>query len=349
MYYFLVTIPANADFLGEEPTLKRILISIISVFIFIAQGIYAQSTVNLQESTNTDGLEVSISLHNKTVYFPSSTPDNPILLNVTLTNKGSDTVRFKIADDRAFSLDFDAITVRNENLDYSDALVRKRTTSSTVYFRELALEPAETYGFTVDIKDFIHIEDPSIYYIELNLYPELYKSKSNIIVSNRLALEINPDPIIGASSFVPVDFDTAAILQPEFLPPDQVVEHTIIARQRSLWDQFFLYMDIESIYFKNPQNKIGYNNSSENERQKIIQNYKNSLMSDRIDIDIVAIPEQFEIEKTMYTKTEGTVSVIEWFKYPNYREKKRYTYYLRLRNGVWQIYDYTVDNIGTEE
>ncbi len=321
--------------------------------MMFAQTLFAQnlddSTIIGSATTNVEGLEVSISFHNKTIYFPSSTPNSPIYVNVSLSNKGSQTVRYKIADDRAFSIDIDAVTIRNEQLDPTENLIRKRTTSSTVYFRELTLEPGETYGFTVDLKDFIQIENPSVYYIELLLFPELYKSKMQVITSNRLALEVSPDPVIGTSTLVPVDFDTQALLIPEFLPPDQVIEHTIIARQRSLWDQFFLYMDIESIYFKNPQNKVRYNNSSENERQNILQNYKLSLMNDRIDAEIVAIPEQFEIEKTSYTQTEGTVTVIQWFKYPNYREKKRYTYYLRLRNNIWQIYDYTVDNIGTEE
>ncbi len=343
---------AKHEFIGENTILKRIHISIISVLFILAQGLFAQSVENASyasPSTGVDGLEVSISFHNKTIYYPSSTPNNPISVNVSIANKGSETLRFKIADDRAFSLDVDAFSIRNENLGQTDTLIRKRTTSSTVYFRELALEPAETYGFTIDLKDYIQIDSPSVYYIELQLYPELYKSKLNIVTSNRLALEISPDPIIGASALVPVNFDTAAILTPEFLPPDQVIEHTIIARQRSLWDQFFLYMDLESIYFKNPQNRTRYNSSSENERQKILQNYRLSLMNDRIDADIVAIPEQFEIEQTTYTQTEGVVTVIEWFKYPNYRERKRYTYYLRLRNNIWQIYDYTVDNLGTEE
>ncbi len=254
-----------------------------------------------------------------------------------------------MADAKEFSLDFDAYSIKNESLLFTDTLLRARTTSSTVYFRELSLEPNETYGFTVDLKDFIQINDPSVYYIEMVLYPELYKARYNSVSSNRLALEINPDPVIGTSTLVPVNFDSSAVLEPEFLPPDEVINHTIIARQRSLWDQFFLYMDLESIYFKNPQNKTRYNTSSESDRQKQLLNFKNSLMNERIDNDIVAIPEQFEIEKTTYTQNEGTVSVIQKFSYPNYREVKRYTYYLRLRNNIWQIYDYTVDNLGTEE
>ena len=49
-------------------------------------------------------------------------------------------------------------------------------------------------------------------------------------------------------------------------------------------------------------------------------------MQARIENDIVAVPESFQIEKTTYSPTEGSVTVIEWFKYPNFSEKKRYTY-----------------------
>ena len=55
-------------------------------------------------------------------------------------------------------------------------------------------------------------------------------------------------------------------------------------------------------------------------------------------------------EGVIYQKTdsEGSVTVIEWFKYPNFSEKKRYTYKVWQREGIWKIYDYTVVNLGTE-
>ena len=34
--------------------------------------------------------------------------------------------------------------------------------------------------------------------------------------------------------------------------------------------------------------------------------------------------------------------------YPNFKEKKNYVYKVRQREGIWQIYDYTVTNLGTE-
>ena len=87
---------------------------------------------------------------------------------------------------------------------------------------------------------------------------------------------------------------------------------------------------------------------SENGRFAMIENYKSELAQAKADKDIATIPVEFQIERTSYTATEGTVTVIEWFDYRTFREKKRFTYYLVSRDGIWRVVDYTVDNLGTE-
>ena len=99
---------------------------------------------------------------------------------------------------------------------------------------------------------------------------------------------------------------------------------------------------------KDSLRKRQYQNASSQECAKMIEDFKSSLMAERIDQDIVAVPEKFVIKKTTYSQTEGKVIVIEWFKNQNFSEKKQYTYYVQQRNGIWQIYDYDVDNLGTE-
>jgi len=329
---------------------KRILVYSIAVFVLFAQSLHAQQSVQdkVQKIEADCAAQVSIKLYDKTMYYPDNAQNNPILVHVSIVNKGQNTFRFKLADDRAFSLDFTAFNARGIKLAQTDNLIRKRTTGQTVYFREISLDPEEEYAFIVNLKDYLDIVQPAVYYFELSFYPELYKSKYNALVSNRLSLEINPDPGIAASVLVPVDYDTGTILKPEAIAPDKVIEQTIIARQKSLWDQFFLYMDIESIYTKNEINKRKYAAASEQERITMLSNFKKNMAAANIDSDIAAIPELFSIEKTAYTKNEGTVTVLEWFKYPTFKEKKRYTYFVRLRDGIWRIYDYTVDNLGTE-
>ncbi|MCR4822551.1 MAG: hypothetical protein K5873_06730 [Treponema sp.] len=323
--------------------MKRTLLAIISIF-----AIFAQFGFSENKASDYSKASVSIKFYDRTMYYPGSKSDNPIYVNVAITNEGTDTLRFKLADDRMFSLDFYAYTIKNTTLPSTKDLVIKRSTNQTVYFRELAIEPGETYSFVENVKDYIQIDEPSVYYLEMRFYPELYKSRMIEIPSNRLSLDIRPAPSASSSSLLPVENKTTALLKPEAISPDKVVEQTIIARQKSLWDQYFLYMDIEQMMIRNSEVNRKYKNASADERNRMLQSYKADLMQNRIDYDIVSIPESFQIENTSYSQTEGSVSVIQWFKYPNFSEKKRYIYKVRQRDGIWQIYDYSVTNLGTE-
>ena len=313
---------------------------IISCLAIFGQSASAQSRVQ--------NAAVSIKFYDKTMYYPDAADSNPVFIHITVRNTGTDTLRFKLADDRMFSIDFNAYTIKNERLSQTETLVRKRTTNQTVYFREIALEAGEEYSFVENLKEYLTVANPSVYYVDLTFYPELYRFRDERITSNRLTLEVRPSPSAASSSSIPVEAGTVRILQPEAIPPDQVVERTIVARQKSLWDQYFLYMDVEAMLERTPSQKRRYRAASADERERMIGAYKSDLMQSRIDGDIVAVPERFQIEKTVYSKTEGSVVVTEWFNNRTYYEKKSYTYRLRQREGVWQIYDYTVVNLGTE-
>lgn len=301
-----------------------------------------------KESSKYDDMSVSIKYYDRTMYYPGNPDTNPVFVHISIKNNSARTMRFKLADDRMFSVDFNGYTIKNLQIPQTENVIRKRTTNQTVYFREISLETGEEYSFVENLKDYIEISEPSVYYVELKFYPELYKSKYLSVTSNRLSLEIRPSPSAASSAVLPVKNKSAELLKPEEISPDKVVEQTIIARQKSLWDQYFLYLDIEAMLQRNAPAKRKYISSSAEERARMLKNYRADLMQLRIDNDIVAVPEKFEIERTVYSKTEGTVTVTEWFRYPNYHEKKSYVYKVRQREGIWQIYDYTVTNLGTE-
>ena len=324
--------------------MKRKFLVIISILLVLGEiSLFAK-----ENTDNFNGASVSIKYYDRTVYYPGQSDSNPVFIHISIKNNSQDTFRFKLADDRMFSLDFNVYSVKNTKLNQTESLIRKRTTNQTVYFKEISLETGEEYSFVENLKDYIEIAEPSIYYVELKFYPELYKSKYFDMTSNRLSMEVRPSPSAASSSLLPVKAKTAELLKPEEIAPDKVIEQTIIARQKSLWDQYFLYMDIEAMLQRTSSAKRKYSSVSANERVRMLDNYKADLMQSRIDNDIVAVPEKFEIEKTIYTRTEGTVTVTEWFKYPNFYEKKSYVYKVRQREGIWQIYDYTVTNLGTE-
>lgn len=326
----------------SKPLKRKILLIISTIFIF---GQIAAQEISKSDYNNAS---VSIKYYNRSIYYPENNSENPINVHITIKNNGSETLRFKLADDRTFSLDFKVFTVKNSQLPQTEEVIEKRTTNRTVYFREIALEQGEEYSFVENVRDYIQIENPSVYYLELNYYPELYKSKYISLKSNRLTLEIRPSPTAAAAKYVPIKEETLEILEPQKLSPDKVIEQTIIARQKSQWNQFFLYMDLESLLKKNPALKRKFISVSASERNRMIESFKADLMQSRIENDIIAVPSEFSIVETRYTPTEGTVSVVEWFQYPNFKEKKNYVYKVRKREGIWQIYDYTVTNLGTE-
>lgn len=321
--------------------MKRTLLAIIAIFTVFAQSVAAQNVTG-------QNADVAIRFYDRTMYYPGDAENNPVYVHVTVRNTGSDTLRFKLADDRMFSIDFTAFTVKNAQLAATERLTRKRTTNQTVYFREISLEPGEEYSFVENLKDYLVVDEPSIYYIKLTFYPELYRNPKVKLSSNRLSLEVRPSPTAAAGTVLPVKAEVATLLQPEAISPDKVIEQTIIARQKSLWDQYFLYMDLEEMLKRDPGRSRRYNSVGADERSQMLRSFKSDLMQQRIDSDIVAIPLKFTIDTTTYSQTEGSVKVIEWFKNETYLERKMYTYFVRQRDGIWQIYDYTVDNLGTE-
>lgn len=317
--------------------MKRFQWCIIALFLIFAQSLFCQT------SPAADGLLVSVNYFDKTIYYPSEADDNPVNIRITLSNTGTDTVRFKMADEHAFSMDFVAITAKNASLTLNPELIRKRSTSQTVYFREIALEPGEEYSFVENLKDYITIPSSAVYYFQVRFYPELLKSKLTYIDSNRLSLDVRalPAAIIAETQ---KQTTQTAVLKPEAISPDKVIEKTIIARQKSLWDEFFLYMDLEQMLQNDEVRDRKYRASSAADRATQLLDFKELFKTN----NLIASPDEFEIKKTEYSQTDGTVTVIERFNEETYVQIREYIYYLRQRDGIWQIYKYDVNNVGTE-
>lgn len=324
----------------------------VRIFVFILIFLSSFLVIQAQEQMPS----VTIRFYDKTVYYPGNGQENPVLIRVTISNNTSDTMRFKLADNRIFSMDFNVVNSKNIRLEHTEEFIRKRSTNQPVFFREISLEPGEEYSFIENIKDYIEIPQSGIYYMDGYFYPELNRqtvmSSDNPYIkpvkSNRLTLEVRPSVGAASLSIVPTDPVTFDNLRRKQISPDQVITDTIIARQKNSWDEFFLYMDLEEMILRDSSLAKKFISESEDGRIRMIENYKISMRNKSAALDIIMVPNKFQIEKTAYTPTEGSVSVIQWFVYSTYSEKKRYTYYLHQKDGIWLIYDYTVDNLGTE-
>ncbi len=205
-------------------------------------------------------VDVSIRYFDKRVYYAGE-GTGPVLVQVTVANKGPSTYRFKLADERAFSVDFELRTMTNRVVDPTEILTRKRTQDQPVFFREVSIESGESISFTEDLRDYARLDESGTYVVQARLFPDA---------------------------------------------------------------------------------------ESEEGRKRMLDRYRSDLRASIADGDISTIPVDFVIERTSYGAEEGTVVVAEKFGYDRLVERKRYTYYLRRRDEVWTVYDYSVVNLGTE-
>ena len=325
--------------------MKKILSLILFLPFFLTPLCFAEA-----KKEESHEKQISIRFYAKSVYYPGGEDSEPILVKVSITNSSAKAMRFKLADDRSFSIDFSLINTRNKDVLHNEGWKRKRASNSQIYFREITLEQGETYSFVENIKNYVSLEKAGVYVLKALFFPELKRLVDNTeehLVSNALTLEVKPSPAALSLGGLPVSEATGEILKPQAIPPDQVINYMLIARQKSLWQQFFLYMDVDRMIAKDSARGRRFQAESEMGRLTMIEIYKRDLSRSHIDKDIAAIPAEFQIEHTAYTNTEAQVKVLEWFQYRNFREKKRFTYYLSSRDGVWMLYDYLVENLGT--
>jgi hypothetical protein len=295
-----------------------------------------------------ESINVNIRYYDKRIY---STNDDPILLEVRVSNNTSDTYRFKLANDRIFSVDFDVRTISNRNIDLSERIIEKRMQNIPVFFREIAIEPGESFSFIENLRDYASLNQSGSFVIQAKLYPELLNNNQaqSLVLSNRLSLNLR-NAAIQEIDGIPaaLDVETNALLVRQALPPDEVIDYLLTARQKSQWEKFFVYLDLESMIMNDGGRRRLWNAEPEEGRERMLERYRLDLQSATIDGEFSTIPLEYTIERTSYGGEEGTVTVLEKFRTGTYIESKRYTYHLRRRDDIWMIVDYTVLNLGTE-
>ncbi len=271
-----------------------------------------------------------------------------IMIELNVQNNTPDTVRFLVADNRYFNLDFDVRTTTNLPVAHARDFTMGRNSDQPVLYREVTLRPGENYSTVEDLTRYINFTDAGLYVVQAMFYPQLFRGPgSTVMQSNRMTLNLKP-PVIGAEERARVEAQTGALIARAPLPPDEVVSSTITARQKSQWEKFFLYIDLEALLRRNPDRDRAFRRATETAQRQMMDQFRQQLMQARIEQDIGIIPSSFEVQKTSYDASQATVEVLEKFKYPDYTELKQYTYLLKKQDRYWIIYDYEIKNLGTE-
>jgi len=303
-------------------------------------------------------VDLSIRFYDKKVYHISGVSGEPIYVQATVTNRSPLPYRFKLADERVFSIDFDIRSLANKSLEPSDYILRKRSESRNVYFREVVIEPGESFSFVEDVRNYAQLRDAGSFVVQARIFPELFRAElireapfsSGPLVSNRLNLNLRPPALPGPDGIpFQLDVETGANLVREKLSPDEVIVYMLTARQKSQWEKFFLYFDMEAMITGDAVRRRSWLNESEEGRMRMTAKYKEDLKTSVVDEDLALVPpSDFRIENTAYSGETGTVVATEWFTMGRIIERRRYTYNFRKQDDIWTIQSYTVIKLGTE-
>jgi hypothetical protein len=317
---------------GDRPVTKRVALSALLALAAVAAVAAA------------DNVSLTIRFFDKKIYYAG----DQVRVEATVTNASSASFRFKVADSKVWSFDFEVATPTLDKLAHAEQFTIDRSSNQPVFSREISLEPGEQYGLVLELDSFIGLGDPGVFSVRALFYPELYRgSAPRSVASNTLSLAVRPQAETPEEK-ARIDTESGMPLTRADIPPDQVVANTIVARQKSQWDKFFLYLDLESLLRQNPDRDRVFRRSSEEERARQLAQYRKDLMQQVADQEVLLRPSSFEIQKTSYTPAEAQVVVRSAFAYTDFTEWKRYTYRLRRVENSWLIVAYEVSNLGTE-
>lgn len=291
-----------------------------------------------------DNVSLTIRFFDKMIYYAG----DQVRVEATVTNASSTSYRFKVADSKVWSFDFEVSTPTLDRLPHAEQFTIDRGSNQPAFFREVSLEPGEQYGLVLELGSFVTLEEPGVFSIRALFYPELYRGSSpRSVESNTLSIAVRPQAETPEQK-ARIDTESGLPLTREDLPPDSVVSYTITARQKSQWEKYFLYLDLESLLRQNPDRDRAFRRGSEEERARQLAQYRKDLMQQVVDQDLLLRPASFQIQKTSYTPAEAQVVVRAAFAYTDFTEWKRYTYRLRRVESSWLIVAYEVSNLGTE-
>lgn len=312
----------------------------------------------------------------KEIYYPG----RPVKMLATVKNTGDTPYWFSMPNNPVFNLKFRIMTLGSSGiyLPNSDKFNENRYNNQPVFFRDISLKPGEEFSFTFDLQDFADISEPGVYSVEAEFFPTLLpefqagthqsllkevstsaehgeahqasleeagepSQRSNVLtLSVRSPLPETRQPVYEQH----MDEASGEILRRENLSPDAVVAGTLEARQDAKKEKFFLYLNLEELYKRSPLYRRSFLQSSFEDRERMLADYRESLWQKESPIS--KVPASFEILHTAYQDKEGLVKTRMRFDGGDFYEIKEYTYALRKKAGYWEIYDYQVRNLGTE-
>jgi hypothetical protein len=296
------------------------------------------------ESIDT-ALRFSIQFWDQKIYYQG----DDVWIKATIANGTPNVYRFRLADNRMFSIDFDIRDLGNQAIRPSETFTAVLAENKPVFARDVTILPGEDFSFVERLNNYRHLGS-GVFMVSASFMPELRgQSHQAVLQSNRLSLSVRPDVRRQYAAEERVEEHIQQTLRAANLPPDQAVAYMLSARQTNQREKYFLYLDLEGLYRDEPRRSESYRRLGEAERLVILRAFSDELWKTDLNSAISFIPTSWEIMNTSYAGDRGTVIVLQKYKNNFFTEVKEFKYQLRRQNDIWKIASYSVTNKGNEK
>lgn len=288
-------------------------------------------------------LEVQIRLEDVRPYYPNS--EIPFL--ATLTNRGNEPLLINMAQVRQRNIRFYSILQTGTALpgmrqESDDFLIHQ--SQREIFLQPLALNPGESFSFRGDLKHWLNLAVPGLYEV-YGLFAPDPRRPEVVNQSNRMTLLIRPleDKDQEAVHRAQQRFEEVRreVLSRQSLSPDEVIRYFLNARKEQREESYFLYVNLEMLYRRDPVRDNLYRRSSQQNREKLLADFRQQIW--RQDPELVRIPTGWEIEKTEYDSRTARVRTLVWYRDVDFTARRRFVFILSRQDRFWEITDYYME------
>lgn len=266
--------------------------------------------------------------------------NDPIQVTIQVVNQSAGQAAFQVSPLIYETFFFEVRTPRNETVPLLDSfdVQMKNNASSSGDFRDIILQPQESFSRVIDITKWFDFKESGYYYIR-GLFRANPDKQADRISSLDYKILVKPPLAVEQKLSEDEKERNVQLDEAKKLPPYDVIADLLDAKMKKDWERFQVHIDAERLIAAFQDYNNDYQNARSGKyRLEILEDFKRYLSrhwQDRIDA--------YKIGASRIEDDKATVVCDVDFSTKTSRYGLRYTFNLyRNHLGQWLVYDYNV-------
>lgn len=313
---------------------KPVTVLLVILMAMVFSPSFGGGDTEIQTTVN-NGLKIELQFYRQTYRL-----NEPINVLINVVNGSSLPVPFQVSPLIYETFFFDIRTPRNETVPLLDIFqVRmKNNASSSGDFRDIVLQPGESFSRVIDITQWFDIKE-SGYYIIKGIFHANPDKQFDSLLSFDYKILVKPPVVVEKKLSEDEQQRIEELENVKKLPPYDVIADLLDAKMKKDWERFLAHIDAERLIASFQEYFSAYENARSGKyRLEVLEEFKRYLTvhwQDRILSYKIGASQIQDDKATVICDVDYTTKTLMY--------GLRYTFSLyRNHLGQWLVYDYNV-------